>query len=91
MYNNTKKTYRKIYRMSDKYSEYSEEFLLISTKVLTDKNVMSNVVFIKIAVVLIFIFAGFNYVKPENWTPFMPFGLDGVGWGGYSIFRIYRV
>ena len=35
-------------------------------------------VFIKIAVVLIFIFAGFNYVKPENWTPFMPFGLDGV-------------
>lgn len=38
----TKKTYRKIYRMSDKCSEYSEEFLLISTKVLTDKNVMSK-------------------------------------------------
>ncbi|EEK80869.1 hypothetical protein bcere0009_2050 [Bacillus cereus R309803] len=28
--------------MSDKCSEYSEEFLLISTKVLTDKNVMSK-------------------------------------------------
>ncbi len=42
MYNNTKKTYRKIYRMNDKNSEYSEEFLLISTKVLTDKSVMSK-------------------------------------------------
>jgi hypothetical protein len=31
MYNNTKKSYRKIYRKSDKDRAYSEEFLLIST------------------------------------------------------------
>ncbi len=31
MYNNTKKSYRKIYRKGDKDRAYSEEFLLIST------------------------------------------------------------
>ncbi len=43
MYNNTKKIYRKIYRMNAKDSAYSEEFLLISTKVLTDKSVVSTI------------------------------------------------
>lgn len=43
MYNNTKKIYRKIYRMNAKDSAYSEEFLLISTKVLTEKSVVSKI------------------------------------------------
>ena len=42
-------------------------------------------VFIKIAVVLIFIFAGFNYVKPENWTPFAIWFRWCNGWSDYSI------
>lgn len=42
MYNNTKKSYGKIYRKKDKGRAYSEEFLLISTKVLTGESAMSK-------------------------------------------------
>jgi len=35
-------------------------------------------VVIKIAVVLLFIAVGVGHVKPENWTPFMPFGAGSV-------------
>jgi APA family basic amino acid/polyamine antiporter len=35
-------------------------------------------VLIKTGVVLLFIFVGVNYVKPENWQPFMPFGMGSV-------------
>ena len=33
---------------------------------------------IKLAAVVFFIFAGFTFVKPENWSPFMPYGFSGV-------------
>ncbi|GGP23590.1 amino acid permease [Silvimonas iriomotensis] len=33
---------------------------------------------IKIGIVLLFIVVGAGYVKPEHWTPFMPFGFHGV-------------
>ncbi len=40
---------------------------------------MNNImVIVKIAVILLFIFVAFKYVKPDNWTPFMPFGFSGV-------------
>ncbi|WP_075981956.1 amino acid permease [Bacillus massilinigeriensis] len=35
-------------------------------------------VFIKIAVIVLFIVVGVWYIKPTNWTPFMPFGFSGV-------------
>lgn len=35
-------------------------------------------VLIKTGVVLLFIVVGVNYVKPENWHPFMPFGAGSV-------------
>lgn len=35
-------------------------------------------VIIKTGVVILFIVVGMNYVKPENWTPFMPFGFGSV-------------
>ena len=35
-------------------------------------------VLIKTGVVLLFIVVGVNYVKPENWQPFMPFGAGSV-------------
>ena len=43
-------------------------------------------VFIKLAVIFMFIFAGMFYVKPENWTPFMPNGFEGVISGAFIIF-----
>lgn len=35
-------------------------------------------VIVKIIVILLFIIVAFKYVKPDNWTPFMPFGFSGV-------------
>lgn len=46
-------------------------------------------VIIKLAVVFIFIFTGIFYVKPENWTPFLPFGMTGVMNGAATAFFAY--
>ena len=46
-------------------------------------------VVIKLSVVLLFIITGVFYVKPENWTPFMPFGLHGVVNGAATVFFAY--
>lgn len=40
---------------------------------------LNNVmVIIKISVVLLFIAVGVGHVKPENWQPYMPYGMTGV-------------
>ncbi|OKP92406.1 amino acid permease [Paenibacillus sp. P32E] len=46
-------------------------------------------VIIKLTVVILFIVTGVFYVKPENWTPFMPFGLHGVVNGAATVFFAY--
>ncbi|TCP20332.1 amino acid/polyamine/organocation transporter (APC superfamily) [Scopulibacillus darangshiensis] len=46
-------------------------------------------VIIKLIVILIFICAGIGYVKPENWTPFMPFGFQGVVTSAATVFFAY--
>lgn len=46
-------------------------------------------VFIKLGVVLLFIAVGVWYVKPGNWSPFLPYGFHGVAAGASAIFFAY--
>lgn len=47
------------------------------------------VVALKLIVIFIFIFVGAFYVKPENWVPFMPYGIKGMLSGASLIFFAY--
>lgn len=46
-------------------------------------------VYIKLAVIFLVIVAGAFYVKPENWSPFMPNGFGGVLSGVSAVFFAY--
>jgi len=46
-------------------------------------------VFIKLSAILIFIVAAVRVVNPENWTPYMPNGVQGVLTGGAIVFFTY--
>ncbi|MBR6722528.1 amino acid permease [bacterium] len=46
-------------------------------------------VFIKMAVIALFVFAGAFFVQPENWTPFAPNGASGIFSGAFLIFFAY--
>lgn len=43
-------------------------------------------VFIKVGVILLFLIVGVFYIKPENWQPFLPFGIQGVFTGAALVF-----
>ena len=62
---------------------------LLSKGIRESAKVNNIMVFIKVAVVLVFIAVGVWYVKPANWSPFMPFGFDGVMTGAATIFFAY--
>lgn len=46
-------------------------------------------VFVKLAVIALFVIAGAFFVRPENWTPFAPNGIEGIFAGAFLIFFAY--
>jgi APA family basic amino acid/polyamine antiporter len=44
---------------------------------------------LKLLILFFFVYAGIQYVKPENWSPFMPNGFAGVWVGASLIFFAY--
>ena len=53
------------------------------------KNMAGIMVIIKLVVIGLFIGVGAFYVKPDNWTPFMPNGLGSVLISAFTIFFAY--
>lgn len=60
--------------------------LLLSRGIRESARINNIMVLIKLAVIIAFIVAGAKYVKPENWTPFLPFGYDGIIAGAATVF-----
>jgi APA family basic amino acid/polyamine antiporter len=44
---------------------------------------------VKLVAILFFIVVGVGYVKPENWSPFMPYGFQGVSAAAAVVFFAY--
>lgn len=61
---------------------------LLSKGIKESTRVNNIMVFVKLAVILLFIVAGVWYVKPENWTPFVPFGFEGIVTGAATVFLL---
>jgi APA family basic amino acid/polyamine antiporter len=49
----------------------------------------ATMVAIKLVAVVFFIGAGFKFVKPENWSPFAPYGWSGIMAAGAVVFFAY--
>lgn len=49
----------------------------------------SIMVGVNLSIIMSFVLVGSFYVKPENWTPFMPCGINGVFMGAFIIFFAY--
>lgn len=47
------------------------------------------IVMVKIAAILLFLAVGLSSVEPANWTPFMPYGFEGVGAAAAIVFFAY--
>jgi len=77
------------------YVDLPAMFIILAITVLVSKGVKESIkfnnlmVFVKLGIILLFIIVGIWYVKPTNWTPFMPFGFDGVITGAATVFFAY--
>ncbi|EKD74542.1 MAG: hypothetical protein ACD_44C00409G0002 [uncultured bacterium] len=49
----------------------------------------SIIVFVKLLAIAVFLIVALFHIQPQNWTPFMPFGLQGVMNGAALIFFSY--
>ncbi len=63
--------------------------LLVYRGIRESKNAGNTMVIIKIAVVLLVIFAGSFFVNTANWHPFLPNGISGVLKGVSAVFFAY--
>ena len=63
--------------------------LLLSLGVKEAARFNNVIVFVKLAVIVLFIIVATWYVKPANWTPFLPFGFKGVMGGAAIVFFAY--
>lgn len=59
---------------------------LLALGVKKSKRVNNIMVIIKVAVVVLIILVGAFYVKPANWSPFLPFGVVGVSQAAALLF-----
>lgn len=62
---------------------------LVYIGITESKRVSNAMVFLKLAVILLVIVVGVNYIRPENWDPFAPNGLEGVFKGIAAVFFAY--
>ena len=62
---------------------------LVYVGIRESKTASNIMVGIKLAVILLVIILGAFYVKPENWTPFLPKGFGGLSSGVAAVFFAY--
>lgn len=63
--------------------------ILIYIGIQESKRVSNLMVLIKVATIILVIIAGAFYIKPANWNPFAPNGMEGVMKGVSGIFFAY--
>jgi APA family basic amino acid/polyamine antiporter len=59
---------------------------LLSRGTKESKKINNLMVIIKLAVIILFVCVGVFFIKPQNWHPFMPFGVKGIFAGAASVF-----
>ena len=59
---------------------------LLSRRTKESKKINNLMVIIKLAVIILFVCVGVFFIKPQNWHPFMPFGVKGIFAGAASVF-----
>ena len=60
--------------------------LLLAQGMKNSIKINNTAVIIKIAIILIFIFVGLNFIKPSNYHPFLPYKMAGVFKGATTVF-----
>ncbi|MCP0887247.1 amino acid permease [Ligilactobacillus sp. WILCCON 0076] len=62
---------------------------ILSRGVRTSISLNNIMVAIKLAIIILFLVVGVFYVKPANWSPFVPFGYKGILTGASLVFFAY--